>query len=172
MTERVARVTCYIGLGSNLGSSFETLDSAIESLREIESLESLVFSSYYQSKPHGPQDQPDYINAVARFSIELAPYVLLDRLQAIEAQHGRVRSGEQWSARTLDLDILLYGNEVINTDRLTVPHAWMTQREFVLYPMYEIQPDLRFPDGSKLAEYLDVISDESLIVAKAADSPD
>lgn len=151
---KLLRERCYIGLGSNLGDSASTLDSAVEAIRAIQGLRDFQISSLYQSKPHGPQDQPDYINAVASFTIDLAPEALLDALQAIENSHGRVRKGAQWTARTLDLDILLYGNHRINTDRLTVPHAWMKQREFVLYPLSEIAPNLSLPDGSVLRECL------------------
>jgi len=163
MKRELVRERCYIGLGSNLGASADTLDSAVNAIRSIPDLEQFQLSSYYQSKPHGPQDQPDYINAVATFTISLAPEVLLDQLQAIENKHGRVRSGEQWTARTLDLDILLYGNHQIDTDRLKVPHPWMKQREFVLYPLYEIAPDLRLPGGSLLKECLEEVSDDTLI---------
>lgn len=156
------RELCYIGLGSNLGDSTVTLDSAIEAIKAIHSLEQFQISSYYQSKPHGPQDQPDYINAVASFTVNLTPEVLLDSLQAIENSHGRVRSGEQWTARTLDLDILLYGDKQIDTERLKVPHPWMKQREFVLYPLHEIASDLNLPDGSLLEDCLDQVPADTL----------
>lgn len=162
MTSAVVRERCYIGLGSNLGESNDTLDSAIKALKAIQGLEQFQISSYYQSKPHGPQDQPDYINAVATFMIGLAPEALLDALQAIENSHGRVRTGTRWTARTLDLDILLYGDHQIDTERLNVPHPWMKQREFVLYPLYEIAPHLVLPDGSSLKECLHGVSDETL----------
>ena len=156
------RKRCYIGLGSNLGESTGTLDSAVEAIMAIPSVEAFQISSYYQSKPHGPQDQPDYINAVAHFTTELAPEDLLDSLQAIENSHGRVRSGAQWAARTLDLDILLYGEQVIDTERLKVPHPWMKLREFVLCPLFEIAPNLSFPDGSLLRDYLSQVDVDSL----------
>ena len=162
MKRDVVRERCYIGLGSNLGESTDTLGSAVKSLQAIHSLENFQISSYYQSKPHGPQDQPDYINAVATFTVELEPESLLDKLQAIENTHGRVRNGERWSARTLDLDILLYGDHQIDTKRLKVPHPWMKQREFVLYPLYEIAPDLKLPDGSFLKACLDHVDNDTL----------
>jgi 2-amino-4-hydroxy-6-hydroxymethyldihydropteridine diphosphokinase len=166
----VDRELCFIGLGSNLGSSLgdptETLSSAISAIKAISSVQQFVLSSYYQSKPHGPQDQPDYINAVAGFTARLEPIELLDQMQAIENSHGRVRSGAQWSARTLDLDILLYGDHQINEDRLVVPHPWMTRREFVLYPLHEIAEGLTLPDGSLLESYLDQVSDDTLIKIK------
>lgn len=157
------RELCYIGLGSNLGDSTATLDSAIEAIKAIHGLEQFKISSYYQSKPHGPQDQPDYINAVASFTIKIAPEALLDSLQAVENKHGRVRNEEQWSARTLDLDILLYGDHQIDSKRLKIPHPWMKQREFVLYPLNEIAPDLSLPDGTTLQACLAQVSADTLV---------
>lgn len=154
---------CYIGLGSNLGQSADSLTAAVEALSANEAIREIVVSSFYQSKPHGPQDQPDYINAVAGFDTILEPEALLDVLQSIENEHGRVRNGERWSARTLDLDILLYADQCINSDRLQVPHRWMRHREFVLHPLFEISPTLVFPDGSRLEECLAAVSDASLI---------
>ena len=126
-------------------------------------LQQLKLSSLYQSKPHGPQDQPDYTNAVAGFVTDLDPVALLDRLQSIENTHGRVRNGAQWSARTLDLDILLYGDRVIKSARLTVPHPWMTRREFVVVPLLEIAPDIKLPDGPLISSYLDQLPIDTLI---------
>jgi 2-amino-4-hydroxy-6-hydroxymethyldihydropteridine diphosphokinase len=150
-------------LGSNLGESQDTLASALAALTSNDAIKNIEVSSYYQSKPHGPQDQPDYLNAVAGFETSLAPEALLDVLQAIETKYGRVRTGERWTARTLDLDILLYGQQVIDTPRLVVPHAWMTQREFVLYPLYELAPNLSLPDGTLLSTYLSKVSGDSLV---------
>lgn len=159
----ISAIRCYIGLGSNLGESTDTLDSAVKSIGLIAGISDFQISSYYQSKPHGPQDQPDYINAVASFLTDLEPEALLDRLQAIESSHGRVRKGEQWGARTLDLDILLYGNQQIDTQRLKVPHPWMTQREFVLYPLSEIASGLVLPSGELLEDCLQNVSSDTLI---------
>lgn len=168
MVSSAGKELCYIGLGSNLGDSKKTLNSAIQAIQSIPSVEQFVLSSFYQSKPHGPQDQPDYINAVAGFTTSLEPIALLDQLQAIENSYGRVRSGAQWTARTLDLDILLYGTHEINEDRLVVPHPWMTRREFVIYPLHEIAADLILPDGSLLESYLDQVSDDTLIKIKSS----
>jgi 2-amino-4-hydroxy-6-hydroxymethyldihydropteridine diphosphokinase len=98
----------------------------------------------------GPQDQPEYINAVASLETNLQAEALLDALQAIEQAQGRVRD-ERWGPRTLDLDILLYGDEVIDSDRLTIPHPGLSEREFVLYPLYELAPDLMIPGLGSLA---------------------
>ena len=100
----------------------------------------------------GPQDQADYINAVARLQTSLAPHALLDELQRIELEQGRVRKDERWGPRTLDLDILLFGQQVIDGERLTIPHYGMKQRAFVLVPLFDLAPDLTLPDGNQLAE--------------------
>jgi 2-amino-4-hydroxy-6-hydroxymethyldihydropteridine diphosphokinase len=102
----------------------------------------------------GPQDQPDYVNAVMAVETDLTPLELLRALQAIENQHGRVRIGARWGARTLDLDLLLYGDQLINHPDLTVPHSGITERAFVLYPLHEIAPQLIIPNKGKLVDLL------------------
>ncbi|WP_289028315.1 2-amino-4-hydroxy-6-hydroxymethyldihydropteridine diphosphokinase [uncultured Paraglaciecola sp.] len=142
----------YIGLGSNLAEPLQQLQSAISALGTLPDSSLVCVSSFYGSQPMGPQDQPDYVNSVALIETQLLPEVLLDHTQAIENEQGRQRTGERWGPRTLDLDILLYGQQVISTKTLTVPHYGMQQREFVLYPLYEITPDLVLPDGKILSE--------------------
>ena len=144
----------YIGLGSNLGESVQQLVSAICALNELEGCTVVKCSSFYQSKPMGPQDQPSYINAVAHIATTSSPQDLLIQLQNIENLHGRVREKERWGPRTLDLDILLYENETINTDVLTIPHYGMAEREFVLVPLFEIAPSMIMPDGSPIATWV------------------
>ena len=100
----------------------------------------------------GPADQPDYINAVAAVDTQLEALELLDSLQQIEQQHGRVRKDERWGPRSLDLDLLLFGEQHINHPRLVVPHYGMREREFVLHPLYELQPDIIFTDGVSLQQ--------------------
>lgn len=141
--------TVYVALGSNLENPLAQLQQAVETLQKFAT--NFVVSSFYGSKPLGPQDQPDYVNAVAKFETELTPIALLDRLQQIENEQGRVRL-RRWGERTLDLDILLYDNQQINSERLTVPHYDMHNREFVIVPLYEISPDLILPNGNKLHE--------------------
>lgn len=102
----------------------------------------------------GPQDQPDYLNAVALIETSLAPLALLDELQQIEQQQGRERKAERWGPRSLDLDMLLYANQQIDTVRLRVPHYHMHARPFVLYPLAELEPDLIMPDGTPLQHLL------------------
>jgi 2-amino-4-hydroxy-6-hydroxymethyldihydropteridine diphosphokinase len=112
----------------------------------------------------GPQNQPDYINAVVAIQTELTPIELLDCTQKIEREQGRVRKDERWGPRTLDLDIVLYGNEVIDSERLIVPHYGMKEREFVLYPLAEIAPSLQLPDGTELTELLKIVDKNGLNV--------
>ncbi len=143
-------ITAYIAVGSNLGDPVAQAELAIKALEGIPSTRVLKASSLYSSTPMGPQNQPDYINAVVKIETELAPIELLDNTQKIELEQGRVRKDERWGPRTLDLDILLYGEEIIDEPRLTVPHYGMKEREFVLYPLQEIEPNLTLPDGSTL----------------------
>ncbi|SDZ97220.1 2-amino-4-hydroxy-6-hydroxymethyldihydropteridine diphosphokinase [Microbulbifer marinus] len=143
----------YIGLGSNLAEPEKQLRSALEAMDTIPATRLLRSSSFYRSAPVGPGEQPDYINAVAELETELAPLALLDRLQAIEAAHGRERS-IRWGARTLDLDILLFGREQIDVPRLQVPHPRMAERNFVLLPLAELEPELQLPSGESIQALL------------------
>ncbi len=152
----------YIGLGSNLGDSTTYLNNAVQSLRSLHQINNLRLSSFYRSKPQGPQDQPDYINAVAQFDTDLDAHDLLSVLQQIEKNNDRKRNGQRWGARTLDLDLLLYGNIIINTATLIVPHPWMYERSFVLYPLKELSPDLIFPNGKTLAQCILKVSADDL----------
>jgi len=143
-------ITTYIGLGSNLSEPVKQIKQALEHIAQIEHSELITVSSLYLSKPMGPQDQNNYINAVVALNTTLPALTLLDALQAIENNAGRVRKENRWGARILDLDILLYGNQVINNERLTIPHYGMKIREFVLLPLAEISPELVLPDKSKV----------------------
>ncbi|MCX9000683.1 2-amino-4-hydroxy-6-hydroxymethyldihydropteridine diphosphokinase [Citrobacter portucalensis] len=136
----------YIAIGSNLASPLEQVNAAIQAIGEIPDSRIMAVSSFYRTPPLGPQDQPDYLNAAVALETTLAPEALLDHTQRIELQQGRVRKAERWGPRTLDLDIMLFGDEVINTERLTVPHYDMKNRGFMLWPLFEIAPELTFPD--------------------------
>ncbi|HCM1916883.1 TPA: 2-amino-4-hydroxy-6-hydroxymethyldihydropteridine diphosphokinase [Salmonella enterica subsp. salamae serovar 28:r:e,n,z15] len=144
----------YIAIGSNLASPLEQVNAAIQAMSEIPESRLLAVSSFYRTPPLGPQDQPDYLNAAVALETTLAPEALLDHTQRIEFQQGRVRKAERWGPRTLDLDIMLFGDEVINTDRLTVPHYDMKNRGFMLWPLAEIAPELAFPDGVSIRQQL------------------
>ncbi|AAU91634.1 2-amino-4-hydroxy-6-hydroxymethyldihydropteridine diphosphokinase [Methylococcus capsulatus] len=142
----------YIGLGGNLGNAAETVRTARRAIGAIPGVRELAFSSLYRSAPMGPSDQPDYVNAVMAVATSLAPQALLHALQRIERIHGRVRTGERWGPRTLDLDLLLYDDLVLDTETLRLPHPGIAEREFVLYPLAEIAPDLDIPDRGPLRE--------------------
>ncbi len=144
----------YIAVGSNLSDPVAQANHAIEALKSLPKSRFIAASSLYSSTPMGPQNQPDYINAVVSVETELSPLELLDCTQAIEQEQGRVRKDERWGPRTLDLDILLFGNQQIDSERLIVPHYGMHVREFVLYPLHEIAPMLQLPDGTMLKELL------------------
>jgi len=135
-------VTTYIGLGSNLGDSRQILSEAIAKLKSIGEVK---VSKLYQSPPMGPQDQPNYLNAVAQLKTDLLPLDLLDQLQGFEQEAGRVRL-RHWGERTLDLDLLIYGNEKIHNERLTVPHVGILQRDFVVIPLLDLDADLHIND--------------------------
>ncbi|WP_368542171.1 2-amino-4-hydroxy-6-hydroxymethyldihydropteridine diphosphokinase [Enterobacter soli] len=137
----------YIALGSNLASPLEQVNAAVKALGEIPQSRIVAVSSFYRTPPMGPQDQPDYLNAAVALETALDAETLLDNTQRIELQQGRVRKDERWGPRTLDLDIMLFGQDVIATERLTVPHYDMKNRGFMLWPLFEIAPDLTFPDG-------------------------
>jgi 2-amino-4-hydroxy-6-hydroxymethyldihydropteridine diphosphokinase len=141
-----------IGLGGNLDAPADRVRRARKALAGSEGIREVAFSSLYRSRPMGPQDQPDYVNAVMAIETDLEPLALLDRLQAIEALEGRVRIGERWGPRTLDLDLLVFGNQVIQHPRLTVPHPGLAVREFVLHPLAEILPDLDVPGVGRIRE--------------------
>ena len=145
-------IRVYLGLGANLDAPLQQLQQAVDALMQLPQSELAAVSSFYGSKPMGPQDQPDYVNAVAALDTHLAPETLLDELQRIELEQGRQRKDERWGPRTLDLDILLYGEEILATSRLTVPHYGLHQREFVVYPLLELAPALMIPGLGALAD--------------------
>ena len=152
----------YIALGSNLANPLHQVQSALNALAELPQTKLIATSSLYRTPPLGPQDQPDYLNAVVALDTDLSAENLLDHTQKIELEHGRVRKDERWGPRTLDLDILLFGDEIINTERLTVPHYDMKNRQFMLYPLAEIAPELYFPTGESLQSVIAQLGAEPL----------
>lgn len=150
----------YIAIGSNLASPLEQVNAAVQALGEIPQSKIVAVSSFYRTPPLGPQDQPDYLNAAVVLETALDAETLLDNTQGIELQQGRVRKAERWGPRTLDLDIMLFGHETISTERLTVPHYDMKNRGFMLWPLFEVAPDLIFPDGIPLRTILDNLNAE------------
>lgn len=147
-------IIAYIGLGSNLQNPAQQIQDAMAAIDTIDLTQLLACSSLYRSPPMGPPDQPDYVNAVLAVQTELTPSTLLKNLQAIENDQGRIRQAQRWIARTLDLDILLYADAIINTPDLIVPHYGISERAFVLYPLFEIAPALHIPGKGYLVDLI------------------
>jgi len=143
---------CFIGLGSNLGNPPQQIRDACAALGAIPALTGLSGSPLYTSKPMGPPDQPDYVNAVVACCTLLEAEALLDVLQSIEQAQGRERTGPRWGARTLDLDLLTYGDSQIDSPRLRVPHPGIAERAFVLLPWADIAPGFLIPGLGRVGE--------------------
>ncbi len=150
----------YLGLGSNVGDRHAHLRAAINLLGE-HGVEVEAVSSAYETEPVGEiLDQPDFLNAAARISTALEPEALLDACKAIEVEQGRMFGGPRHGPRPLDVDLLLLGDVELETPRLTLPHAQVTARRFVLAPLLELDPDLRLPDGTVLSDALAALEGE------------
>ncbi len=145
--------TCYIGIGSNIQNPKRQILNALKSLVALDTITFIQSSSLYQSAPQGPQDQPDFINAVVEIRTQLSPIALLDSLQQIETQQNRIKT-RHWGERSIDLDILLYAQQQINEPRLCIPHKQMLTREFVLVPLQEIAPHICIEANIPIAESL------------------
>ena len=143
----------YIGLGSNLGSPIQQILSARKEIIDLADIEEIAFSNLYASSPMGPQDQPDYINAAMSIKTTLPPLELLHVLQKLEIAHDRVKK-QHWGARTLDLDLLVYGDVQMSTVELTLPHPGVSERAFVLYPLFDCNPDLVITGKGAVAELI------------------
>ncbi len=153
--------TAFVGVGSNLDGPLEQVERAITELADLPQTTLVGVSPWYQSKAVGPGVQDDYINGVAQLHTRLTPLELLDQLQAIEAAHQRVRR-IHWGPRTLDLDILLYDGLTLAQERLTLPHPFMMQRNFVLVPMSDLAPDWVLPNGDTVRALCNAISRDGL----------
>ncbi|MBM4295588.1 MAG: 2-amino-4-hydroxy-6-hydroxymethyldihydropteridine diphosphokinase [Deltaproteobacteria bacterium] len=152
ITERYP-VLAYIGLGANLGDPARQIERALELLNAAEEVEVLQVSSLYRNPPLGPPDQPWYVNAAAKLRTRLAPEELMRALRQVEKALGRVR-GEKWGPRLIDIDLLLYGGDIITGPELTIPHPEMHRRAFVLVPLAEIAPQAWHPVLKKTAAEL------------------
>lgn len=151
----------YLGFGSNLGNSEHYLRDALKRLSASDDMRGVRSSAWIRTKPYGVLDQPDFLNGAARLETLLTPFELLEFLHKLEAEAGRVRA-ERWGARTLDLDILFYDDMVMDSEELTIPHADMANREFVLEPLAELNPCLRHPlTGQTVSEMLKQLRDAS-----------
>lgn len=147
-------VTAYVALGANLGDPMAQLEAAIQALGQHRQIQLIKLSKVYRSQPHGPQNQPDYYNAVLQIKTTLAPQDLLTVLQSIEKDNGRRRdkSTPHWGARTLDLDIVLYDNLVMNSETLVIPHPRAYCREFVIQPLIDLDKRLEIPTFGKVEQ--------------------
>lgn len=155
-------ILSVIALGSNLGNSKETLELALKKISEIEGISLKNNSNWYKTAPIGPE-QPDYINGCALLEVTLEPHELLKTLLKIEDEFGRVRQ-ERWGARTLDLDVIIYGDLILDTPDLHIPHPRMTERAFVLVPLSEIAPNLQEPkSGLTIMQLLEKVDKTGVI---------
>lgn len=159
MQKHLAKV--YVALGSNLNSPVKQLKLALKALEGL-SEKPVIHSAFYQSKPLGPSGQPDYVNAAALIHTYKQPHAVLHCLQEIEDNQGRDRTTERWGPRTLDLDLLLYDQRVLDTPSLTIPHKEMLKRNFVLHPLDEIAPKLILPDETDIKSALNKLGQAGL----------
>jgi 2-amino-4-hydroxy-6-hydroxymethyldihydropteridine diphosphokinase len=146
----------FVGLGANLGDRAGTIRRAVELLGAESEIEVVAVSTLRETDPVGYADQPAFLNGAAALETELSPRELLERLLAVELALGRVRGeGPRYGPRAIDLDLLLYGNEVVDEPGLTVPHPRLAERRFALEPLHELDPDLSLPDGRAVQDLLD-----------------
>ena len=148
----------YIGLGSNIEQPYSQIKKAIVALNNLPDTEVLTDSDYYKSKPMGPEDQPDYVNAVVEIETALDATKLLKNCQQIEQQQGRIKR-RHWGERSIDLDILLYVDQQILTDDLTLPHPGICQRDFVYIPLLKLNPEVEIPGKGMLSVIVESVKD-------------
>jgi 2-amino-4-hydroxy-6-hydroxymethyldihydropteridine diphosphokinase len=149
--------TAYIGLGSNLGDSRQHVRDAVQALGRLAGTRVLALSRLYLTPPWGVVEQPPFVNAVAAIETSLEPRPLLDALLETERAFGRIRDGNRWGPRILDLDLLLHDNHVCSDPELTLPHPHIGQRAFVLLPLADLSPELDIPGQGKVADLLAAI---------------
>lgn len=152
--------TAYIAIGSNLGNPKQQVQSAVSALSQHPDIDITGMSRWYESLPVGPE-QPNYINGAVKVRTTLSPLQLLDATQGIENTHGRERK-EHWGARTLDLDIALFGKQTIKNERLCIPHAFIKERNFVIMPLLDITPTLQLPCGEYVKTLANTLGDTGL----------
>ena len=149
----------WVGLGSNLAAPAAQVRAALDALAQVKETELVAASPLYASAPMGPSEQPDYVNAVAHLRTRLEPHGLLDALQSIEHAAGRVRAGQRWGPRVLDLDLIAFGDRSIADERLCVPHPGAAERPFVLRPLADVAPQLELPGLGSVGSLLAAVSD-------------
>jgi 2-amino-4-hydroxy-6-hydroxymethyldihydropteridine diphosphokinase len=155
------KTDAFIGLGSNLKNPVLQLARSVAELAALPNTMLVAQSPFYSSQPVGPQDQPDFVNGVVWLSTSLTAHELLNYLQYIEKNHGRERH-RHWGPRTLDLDLLIFGNQTISDERLIVPHRELPNRDFVLQPLVDLNPYLTLPDGSSVVALRKLCPDNHL----------
>jgi 2-amino-4-hydroxy-6-hydroxymethyldihydropteridine diphosphokinase len=160
-------VTAFIALGSNLGDPAGQIRSALRALDKLPDTRLVRQSAFYRNPPEGGGAQPEFVNAVARIETRIGPRALLDRLLEIERDHGRVRDYPN-APRTLDLDIVLYGESMVQEPGLTIPHPRMLERVFVLAPLAEIAPDAVVPGTGRIADLAAKLDSSGLVKVAAA----
>lgn len=151
----------FVAVGSNLGDTQANVEFAVERLADVPRTQVLQVSPWYRSRAIGPGTQPDYLNGVVELATSLAPLELLDALQAIENAAGRVRA-ERWGPRTLDLDLLLYDDAEMRHERLSLPHPRLGERNFVVFPLFDLAPELMLPGGGRLQALREALGGEGL----------
>lgn len=145
----------FVGLGANLGARERTLRRAVELLAASPGIDVLAVSTLRETDPVGYADQPPFLNGAVALATDLSPRDLLGRLLEVERELGRVRGeGPRFGPRVVDLDLLLYGERVVEEPGLTVPHPRLAERRFVLEPLHELDPELTLPDGRRVADLL------------------
>lgn len=151
----MSAVRAYIGLGSNLGDPILQIRAALSELDQLPDTHLLRASCFYRTPPWGNPDQADFVNAVAEVETLLTARQLLDALLHVETCAGRVRGGERWGPRLIDLDLLIHGDTRIDEESLRVPHPRMAERAFVIVPLAELEPTLRLPGHGVVSELLE-----------------
>jgi len=166
ITHHPSTVTAFVALGGNIGDSPAQIRSALRALAGLPDTRLVRQSSLYRNPPVGYLDQPEFVNSVAQIETRIAPRALLGHLLEIERAHGRVRDHPN-APRTLDLDILLYGGQVVHEPGLTIPHPRMPERAFVLVPLAEIAPDFEVPGRGRVADLLRNVETSGMIKLSA-----
>lgn len=147
-------VRALIGQGGNVGDVRATLDAATAAIHALPGIAVVARSRFYRTPPWGNTQQPDFVNAAIAVDTDLPAIELLDALLSVESAFGRVRNGERWGPRTLDLDLLAYGDEVFHTERLVIPHPRIPERAFVLLPLADVAADMVLPGQGRVADLL------------------
>jgi len=153
----------YVALGSNLDDPPGRVRDALERLRDVPDTRLVARSSLWKSRPLGPQHQPDFVNAAVGLLTRLPAASLLQALQAIERDMGRVPPAQRWGPRVIDLDLVAYASETVSAPGLTIPHPGVQERDFVLYPLAEIAPELWIPGPGRVRTLAARVEDRGLV---------